>query len=107
MEILSDKSYRSYGYISRYSSFPYYYNNMDGKYVYGTTSQLNTEGDTYVLHKVGSNDTFDTLALQYYNNPTLYWIICDFNRIQDPYTKLKVGQQIKIPSLSNIKFKTD
>ena len=105
MEVLSDKNYKTYDYISRYSSFPYYYTNIDNKYIYGTTSQLDVE-DSYVLHRVSYNETFDSLALRYYNNPSLYWIICDFNRIQDPYTRLEIGQQVKIPSLSNIKFKS-
>lgn len=104
MDILSEKNYRSYDYISRYSIFPYYYNKLDEKYIYGTTAQLD-ENIAFVLHTVAANDSFDSLALKYYNNPTLYWIICDFNRIQDPYTKLKIGQKLKIPNLSTITFK--
>ena len=104
MDVLEEKSYKSYEYISRYTSFPYYYHTEDDKYIYGTTAQLE-DSIGYVEHVVNSNlDTFDSLALKYYNNPTLYWVICDFNRIQDPYTKLKIGQRIKIPSLSNITF---
>ena len=36
---------------------------------------------------------------------TYYWIIADFNRIQDPFINLPVGYTIKIPVLSNIEFK--
>lgn len=103
MDRLVDKAYRSYEYVSRYTSFPYYYDVDDEKYIYGTTSQLKQD-TSYVMHKVLPNDTFDSLALKYYNNPTLYWVICDFNRIQDPFTELKVGERIKIPTLSNISF---
>lgn len=103
MEILTDKGYRSYDYISRYQQFPYYFNSQDNKYVYGTTAQLDdTVG--YSIHNVVRGDTFDSIALEYYNNPTLYWIICDFNRIQDPYKKLYEGEQIKVPVLSSIVF---
>ena len=31
-EILTEKSYKSYDYISRYENVPYYYNNLDKKY---------------------------------------------------------------------------
>ena len=31
--------------------------------------------------------------------------ICDFNKIQDPYIKLEVGQTLKIPVLSDISYK--
>ena len=71
MDILIDKQYKSYDYISRYTSFPFYYNTEDKKYIYGTTSHLS--GDVpYVIYKVKPYDTLDSIALQYYNNPTLY-----------------------------------
>ena len=103
MDKLIDKSYKTYDYVSRYSGFPYYYDKTDEKYIYGTTSHLNTE-TPYVIHTIAKGDTLDTLALDYYNNPTFYWIIADFNRIRDPYIKLVVGSQIKIPSFSSIEF---
>lgn len=103
MEVLQEKSFRSYDYISRYSQFPYYFNQQDNKYIYGTTAQLDTSVG-YSIHKVKVGDTFDSIALDYYNNPTLYWIICDFNRVQDPFKKLKVGDKIKVPVLSSIVY---
>lgn len=103
MDRLTDKSYRNYDYLSRYSSFPFYYDTEDERYIYGTTAQLKKDV-SYVLHKVKPNDTWDSLALKYYNNPTLYWIICDFNEVQDPFTDLEVDTSIRIPTLSNISF---
>jgi nucleoid-associated protein YgaU len=49
-------------------------------------------------------DTLDTLALYYYNNPTYFWVIADFNRIQDPYADLVVDSVLRIPTFSNIAF---
>lgn len=103
MDILQNKNYKNYDYFSRYSSFPYYYNSVDKKYIYGTTSQINTN-ISYILHKVKKNETLDSIALDYYNNPTYFWVIADFNRIQDPYNKLEEGINLKIPSLSSISF---
>lgn len=100
---LTDKQYRDYDYLSRYSSFPFYYNVEDKKYIYGVTSQLN-QNSTYILHKVKPNDTLDTLALDYYNNPTFFWIIADFNQIQDPYLPLIIDSQLKIPTLNEVNF---
>ena len=40
-EILTQKTYKEYDYVSRYSVFPYYYNRLDEKYIYGITAQLN------------------------------------------------------------------
>ena len=103
MDKLSEKSYRQYDYISRYQAFPLYYNSQDEKYIYGTTAQLSQESP-YVLHTVKVGDTLDLLALKYYQQPMLYWVICDFNKIQDPYIELQVGEQIKIPTLSTVSF---
>ena len=101
--ILTDKQFRTYNKISRYSGVPYYYNSMDNKYIYGTGKNLKAD-TTYKLHKIKEGESLDSLALYYYNNPTYFWIIADFNRIQDPYIKLKVGSKLKIPTFSSIEF---
>ena len=102
MDALKDKAYRTYSYVSRYSSFPYFYNEKDGKYVYGVTAQLN-DGISYVAHKVKQSDTLDSLALKYYGRPDLYWVIADFNRMQDPLIVLFGNfDVVKVPTLSNI-----
>ena len=105
MDVLTDKTYRSYSYFSRYSNFPYYYNIEDDKYIYGTTAQL-SDKTPYQEYTTKRGDTFDSLAFTLYNNPLLYWVICDFNRIQDPYTELQVGTRLKIPTISSITYTT-
>jgi nucleoid-associated protein YgaU len=104
MDVLKNKQFRKYEDISRYSSFPIYYNSLDEKYIYGITSQLSDKSE-YVAHKVTFTDTLESLAFKYYGRPDLYWVIADFNRIQDPYLKLiDKFSVIKIPSLSTINF---
>lgn len=102
-KILTNKAYRSYNYFSRYTAVPYYYNNEDKKYVYGTSTQVK-QTSPFILHKIKKNDTLDTLSLQYYNNPTFFWAIADFNNIRDPYLKLNEGDNIKIPTLNDVSF---
>lgn len=104
MDVLEKKNYRTYDRVSRYAPFPYYYNRIDKKYIYGITAQLKTEDTTYVSHKVVEGDTLDTLALHYYNSPTYFWIIADYNNILDPYADLVVDSIIKIPTFSNVEF---
>ena len=104
MDVLSDKQTRDYDYVSRYSSFPFYYHTVDGKYVYGITSQLSTSVE-FVAHKVTQADTLDSLAYQYYGRPDLYWVIADFNRIQDPFTTLFGRyESLNVPRLSSVSF---
>lgn len=101
--LLTNRQYKEYSRISRYSSFPIYYNKNDDKYVQGTTSQLSTE-TSFQSYTVQRNDTYDSIALYFYNNPTYYWIICDFNRVQDPFEKPVEGTLLKIPNFSTIYF---
>ena len=104
MSIISKKSYKSYDRVSRYGVFPYYYNKLDDKYMYGLTSHLKKDNINFVTHKVKSGDTLDNIALYYYNNPTYFWIVADFNNIQDPYIPLIEGTVLRIPTFSNIQF---
>ena len=103
MSVLSNKQYKSYDYVSRYSPFPSYYHTLDNKYITGTANWLSdsTLYDSYVVQK---NDTYDKLALQFYNNPTYYWIICSFNRVLDPFENPTPGSILKIPAMSNLVF---
>lgn len=103
MSVLTNKTYKDYSYLSRYRAFPYYYHTTDNKYFYGLTAYLDNT-TIYTLHTVKQGETLDSLALEYYGNPTLYWIICSYNHIQNPYKQLCVGEKIKIPSLSNIQY---
>ena len=103
MSILQNKSYKEYSYTSRYTPFPYYYHTKDNKYVSGLTAYLD-DTTVYTLYTVKQGDTFDSLALYFYNNPTLYWIICSFNHITDCYRELHEGEKLKIPSIANIRY---
>lgn len=105
MDVNDSKNYRSYDSLSRYSSVPYYYNRTDGKYVYGVGRQLD-DTTSYILHTVEVSDTFDSLALKYYGRPDYFWIIADFNHVQNPFLKvIDVMDNVKIPALSSIKYK--
>ena len=103
MDVLKDKSYKEYSHISRYNEIPYYYHVLDDKYIQGKANWLD-DSTIYTEYTIQRLDTLDSLALDFYNNPTLYWIIASFNRIKDPFEPLKIGQKLKIPSLSNIRF---
>lgn len=103
MDILTDKQYKAYNRLSRYSLFPIWYNTQDGKYESATTAYLYDE-TPYQLYTVKRNDSYDSIALEFYNNPTYFWIICSFNHIQDPFYKPEEGITLKIPLMSSIEF---
>ena len=41
----------------------------------------------------------DLISNVFYNTPTLDWLICWVNNIEDPFQQLNVGDTIKIPKL--------
>ena len=105
MNVLKDKSSKASLYTSRYATLPYYYNTLDKKYMYGISKNLNTNTD-YVLHNLVDSDSLDSLALKYYGRPDLFWVIADFNNLNDPYIKLvDKMSSIKIPALSGITWR--
>ena len=103
MDILTQKQYKTYSRLSRYSSCPIYYNTVFNKYEHGTMPWLDNS-TSYLLYKVQPNDTYDSIALKYYNNPTYYWIICSFNKVTDPFSYPVLNQILRIPVLSSIEF---
>lgn len=104
MDTLKNKQYNNFDYISRYTGVPYYYDTLTGKYVFGIGSNLNKD-TAYVSHKVTHEDTLDSLALEYYNNPTFWWAIAYFNDIQDAFIRLSDYYSIlKIPTITSIDF---
>ena len=100
----TQKYYKDYGYISRHSNVPYYYNTEDSKYVMGLTSHID-KNVTYVTYKVKQGDSYDSISLKYYNSPLYYWVILDYNEIQDPLEKPATGTLLKIPTLNAITYK--
>ena len=103
MTKLTQKQYKSYDRLSRYQQFPIYYHTEDNKYTYGTTANL-IDTTPYTLYEVKPNDTLDKIALKSYGTPEKYWIIADFNRIQDPYKELKVGEYLKVPDVTFLRW---
>lgn len=51
--------------------------------------------DYYIISGVG--DRFDTLALRFYKDSKLWWIIASANSITNASLVLPPGQQIRIP----------
>ena len=54
-----------------------------------------TDDDIYVATETG--DRFDTLAYQFYNDSTLWWIIASANNIHNANIGLREGTILRIP----------
>lgn len=104
MDKLTNKRYNNFDYISRYTTVPYFYDTEKQSDIYGIGTQMSSK-TAFVSHKVKPEDTLDSLALNYYNNPTYWWVIAYFNKINNPFIHLiEKFSIIKIPSISSIVF---
>ena len=104
MDTLKNKNYENYDYLSRYAQVPNYFDTIGQREVSGIGHNLSKDSP-YVSHKINPEDTLHSLALQYYNNPTYWWVIAYFNDIQDSFISLKEYYNIlKIPNIAGISF---
>lgn len=103
MNTNATKHYKTYSYISRYESFPYYYDATNNRYYEGLTSGLSS-GASYAMYEVRPGDSYDSIASEYYGSALYYWVICSFNDIFDALQQPAVGTILKIPALSDIQF---
>ena len=104
MDILTNKSTKSSNYFSRYNGRAFYYNKKTKKDQLATSSWLKHTND-YSTYIVKEKDTYDSIALEYYNNPTYWWVIALFNDIEDSYMNLMDKFiSIKIPQIAAIEF---
>lgn len=51
--------------------------------------------DIYII--TSSGDRYDTLALQFYNDSTLWWIIASANNFEKSSLNVQPGVQLRIP----------
>lgn len=98
MDILTNETKKSSDYFSRYNGLSYYYNKLDKKYQLQLKSWLK-DTNNYTTYTAEKGDTWDSIALVYYNNPTYYWVICDFNKVLDPFKEPQEGDTILIPAI--------
>ena len=70
----------------------------DGRMVYVTNAYPSIalrNTDTYIATETG--DRFDSLANQFYGNPSLWWIIASANNIHDGSMGVSDGTVLRIP----------
>ena len=84
--------------MKRYENIPVL-TSTEGKQYRTTTVYPDTpisENDYYVITTAG--DRYDTLAQQFYNDYTLWWIIAAANNSQRASLMVEAGIQLRIPT---------
>lgn len=101
--VVRDKERKTYTYLSRYAQNDTVYNDLDKKRYYETAKRVSKNITTFNTHIIKQGDSLDSIALKYYNNPLLWWIIADINNIQDSMN-ITAGKDLIIPDLNQIKL---
>ena len=57
----------------------------------------------YGIYEVRQYDTWTNISFKHYNTYKLWWLICKFNNIVNPFTQLIPGSYIKIPKESFVR----
>jgi len=84
----------------RYENFFNVYKDKNGFYFYNLLCNINlfpasnsNVEDNYV---VKFNDTWASIAYNYYNTMDLWWLVCAYNKIQNPVIRPSFGTKIKL-----------
>ena len=59
---------------------------------------------TYTTYQINYGDTWTNISFKFYNTIGLWWLICKFNNIINPFTEITPGKFIKIPSEQVVKI---
>ena len=100
MDTLTNKTSLNFGYLSRYQGLYSYYDTVSGDTICGLGKPM-LKTTAWSAYKVKPEDTLDSLALTYYNNPTYWWVIAQFNDV-GPFEPLSKYDTMKIPGISSI-----
>lgn len=52
----------------------------------------------YTIYQVSDADTWTGISYKFYNTIQLWWVICKFNNIKQPFQQLVPGLILKIPT---------
>lgn len=72
------------------------YFNMSKTINFSNLQQLPKEYFQY--YKIVEGDTWTNISYKFYRNIKLWWLICRFNNIKNPFTQLVINKVIKIPN---------
>jgi hypothetical protein len=53
--------------------------------------------DFYTVYEASDADSWASISFIFYKTVKLWWLICKFNNIKNPFVQLKGGDLIKVP----------
>lgn len=87
---------------SRYAACPLYVDGLD-EFI-GNRSRMDAPSQPDdIFHVVEAGDRIDLLSCRYLGDPTLWWVICDYNDVFFPLD-LELGMVLRIPSIEHLQM---
>lgn len=50
------------------------------------------------MYEIAEGDTWTNISFRYFGTIKLWWLICKFNNVKNPFDELESGKFIKIPT---------
>lgn len=72
-----------------------YFNLCKNIYFDNTQYLTSSDVETYIIV---DDDSWSSISYRFYRTYKLWWLICKFNNITNPFYELTPGKEIKIPS---------
>ena len=86
--------------LYRYENFFNIYSADDGTRFYNFLRSINifpaNDSSLEDQYNVESNDTWLLISYKYYGTIFLWWLVCDYNRINDPTKMPEAGTKLKL-----------
>ncbi len=84
----------------RYENFFNVYKDDNGFYFYNLLCSINLfpapNSDVEDEYVIKFNDTWASISYKYYNTMDLWWLVCAYNKIQNPVIRPSNGTVIKL-----------
>jgi hypothetical protein len=61
----------------------------------------------YTVYEASAVDTWASISFIFYKTIKLWWLICKFNNIKNPFEQLKGGDLIKVPNKEVVEYILD
>lgn len=92
---------KQYNHLSRYSKYRQIIDDTTYIETFNQTIVEHSDGDQYHIVTTGQKNRLDIIALQYYNDASLWWVIALANNMIDPFI-VTVDTILRIPSLASL-----
>jgi hypothetical protein len=79
---------------------------VDGNYVFRSNKTVMVLGsasassDLFDEYQFSAGDSWSSVAYKFYGSEELWWVICKFNQMSNPFLMPAVGETIRMPKMS-------